>query len=67
MKYNVLATYTYQKFLGTFEADSEEEAIEKACDTLSCTEDIHFCHSCTDNFIDYPTLCEDEWVTEEVE
>lgn len=64
MIYDVFATYTYQKHIGTFEADTEEDAIEMAYETLDCTEDVHFCHTCTDNFIDYPTLCEDEWVIE---
>lgn len=55
MKYNLIGTVTGSKYLGTVEAESAEEAIEKAYKLDTCS--ISLCHQCTDE-------CEDPEITE---
>ena len=43
MKYNVYGKVVGSKFIGTFEADSEREAMEKAGENAS----ISLCHYCS--------------------
>lgn len=47
MKYDVFASVTGSKYLGSFEADSEEEALHKAADSEECH--ASFCHQCANN------------------
>ena len=45
-KYNVYANVTVTKFVGTFEAESEEDAVEKGMDNPECCAD-QLCHYCS--------------------
>ena len=45
MKYHVVGHVTGGKYLGVFEADSEEEAIKKALNSEEAY--VSFCHQCS--------------------
>lgn len=64
-KYNIFANYSYTRFIGTVEAETEEEAIEKA--EYAVESDHVLCHQCMDEMCDYPTLVDDEIIAELVE
>jgi hypothetical protein len=53
MKFNVYATVTGSKYIGEFEADTKEEALEKAADECY----VSLCCQCSRE-------CEDPEVTE---
>lgn len=46
MKYNCYASVTGSKYLGDVEADTIEEAIDKAWQLKGCH--VSFCHHCAD-------------------
>lgn len=43
-KYNVYANVTVTKFVGTFEAESEEDAVEMGMDDPECSADQLCCY-----------------------
>lgn len=50
-KYRVYANYVFEKVIAEeIEAESEEEAIEKALDDAEC--DITLCYQCSGDFVD---------------
>lgn len=49
-RFKVYANYVFQKELGTYEADSEDEAIEMALDEAES--DICLCGQCSQEFVD---------------
>lgn len=51
MKYHAYGTVSGSKFIGTFEADSETEALEQAEQVAH----ISLCHQCSGE-IDYPQI-----------
>lgn len=56
-KYRVYGNYIFTKVLGEYEADSEEEAIEKALEDAEC--DIRLCYHCSQEFVDSGMIDED--------
>ena len=49
-KYRVYGNYIFSKVLGEYEADSEEEAIEKALDEAECNATL--CVHCSQDLVD---------------
>ena len=56
-KYRVYGNYIFSKILGEYEADSEEEAIEKALNEAECN--TMLCVHCSKEFVDGGALDED--------
>lgn len=61
-KYRVFANYVFSKPIGEFEADSEEEAIEKAEEVAE--PDLALCCECSRQFYDSGVLDDDSYSTE---
>lgn len=63
-RYRVVGTVIGSKYLGEFEADTPEEAVEKALDSEECH--VSVCHQCSDDISDpeideaFAELIEDE-------
>lgn len=64
-KYRVYGNYVFSKVLGEYEADSQEEAIEKALDEAECN--ITLCYHCSKNFEDNGELDEDSCTVDLIE
>lgn len=56
-RFKVYANYVFQKELGTYEADSEDEAIEMALEEAES--DICLCGQCSQEFVDGGVLDEE--------
>ncbi len=56
MKYEIYAPYIYWKIVGTVEAATEEEAIDKAWDELEISDSDSLCYHCEEEMMDHPML-----------
>lgn len=65
-QYRIFADYYFTKDCGVVEANSEEEAIEKAYDERMIENDHTLCWHCEQEMLDHPMLDEDR-VTAELE
>lgn len=61
-KYRVYGNYIFSKILGEYEADSEEEAIEKALNEANCN--AMLCVHCSKEFVVWGTLDEDSYTVD---
>ena len=64
-KYRVYGNYIFTKVLGEYEADSEEEAIEKALENAEC--DATLCWQCSQDFVDNGMIDEDSCTVDVLE
>lgn len=64
-KYRVYGNYIFSKVLGEYEADSEEDAIEKALNNASCN--AMLCVHCSQDFVDGGELDEDSCTVDLIE
>lgn len=63
-KYRVYANYVFSKVLGEYEAESEDEAIEKALDDAE--PNLSLCCECSEQFEDMGELDEDSCSVDEL-
>jgi hypothetical protein len=56
MKYEIYAPYIYWKCVGTVNAPTEEEALEKAWDELEIEDADSLCWHCEEDMMDHPML-----------
>lgn len=61
-KYRVYGNYVFSKVLGEYEAESKEEAIEKALEETEC--DATLCCCCSKEFVDSGVLDEDSCIVD---
>ena len=64
-KYRVYGNYIFSKVLGEYEADSEEDAIEKALNNANCNATL--CVHCSQVFVDSGELDEDSCTVDLIE
>ncbi len=63
-KYKIYGNYVFSKYLGEFEANTKEEAIEKAL--YDAEDSIELCASCSNQFEDRGYLDEESCMAEVV-
>jgi len=61
--YHVTGVVTGSKYLGHFEADSEEEAIEKAINSAAAS--VSMCHQCAEDCEDPEVHDATAWLAED--
>ena len=64
-KYRVYGNYIFSKVLGEYEADSEEDAIEKALKSAEWKTTL--CVRCSQDFVDSGELDYDSWSVDLIE
>lgn len=56
MRYEIYAPYIYWKCVGTVNAPTEEEALDKAWDELGIADSDSLCYHCEQDMMDHPML-----------
>ena len=56
MRYEIYAPYIYWRCVGTVNAPTEEEALDKAWDELDISDADGLCHQCEREMMDHPML-----------
>lgn len=64
MKYKVFATYSFEKYCGEIEANSEDEACELADELGMIPSEVILCHQCNREIKlrDHPYLHSDDYI-----